>query len=291
MSNDRLHLALSKAGLTPEGLAELAAVDLRTAQRWLAGRTPHWRHRITIAKALQLEEAELWPEAAPRVKTQGSSNELEGAWATATEPGAPRWQKLITNANERIELCDYTLLDILEAPGATTLLANKAAAGTTVKLMIASLDSLWLTLDDWPPDTRRALAGEGPLTQGIRQSHKRLWQLTNNSQAEALQVLMPRCPSILRFDNDMLIAIALWGDPRPRAPILHLHRRQQNGIFDKFTTHYQALWQTGRTINQNPDEPPPNPAANPGQHSDQPQNQRRPTFTPYGRRQPHRPRG
>src|SRR5581483_7493563 len=116
MSNDRLHLALSKAALTPEGLADLAGVDLRTAQRWLAGRTPHWRHRITIAKSLGIEETELWPDAAPNVEAPGRSNELEGAWATATEPGAPRWQKLITAANERIELCDYTLLDILEAP-------------------------------------------------------------------------------------------------------------------------------------------------------------------------------
>src|SRR5438477_6780501 len=77
------------------------------------------------------------------------------------------------------------------------------------------------------------------------------------------------------------------GNPRPAAPILHMHRREQNGLFDKFTTHFQALWETGWTIDQDPDALPPDPAANPSQYLDRPEHPRRPTFAPYGRRQRH----
>lgn len=288
MSNDRLHLALSKAALSADQLAERVQVDLKTVERWLAGRTPYSRHRVNVAAALHVDEADLWPEVARPIPSADRSPELEGAWAKPTDPGAPRWHQLITKANERIELCDYTLLDVLETPGATALLANKAAAGTTVRLIIASLDSLWLTLDDWPPGTRRELAAEGPLTQAIHQAHKRLWHLVENSKVEALQALTPRCPAILRFDEDMLIAIPLWGEARPHAPILHLHRREQNGLFDKFTAHFQALWETGWALHQNPETPPPHPTRDPQRRADQPQGIRQPHFTPYGRRRPHR---
>src|SRR5262252_8059939 len=48
MSNERLRCALAARALTVVTLAARAGVDPKTAQRWLAGRTPHTRHRWAI---------------------------------------------------------------------------------------------------------------------------------------------------------------------------------------------------------------------------------------------------
>lgn len=281
MSNDRLKAALSQAGMEVEQLAELGEVDVKTAQRWLAGRVPYSRKRLRIAKALRQEEADLWPELAQRTTAKRASD-LEGAWAHPNSEGAPDWLDLIQQASVTIELCDYSLIDVLETPGAPQLLQSKAATGMNVRLMIASLQSLWITLDDWPPDTRPQFSTQGPLTATIAQAHNHLLALIASSEIQARQAIIPRCPAIRRFDNHMLIALPLWGTQRHHSPILQLEHHTENGLFDTFTNHFQALWQTGWPLD-------PDPYRSTA-HDDQPAPPREPLrqtrLAPYGRRPP-----
>ena len=62
MGNDNLRNALSRAGISADELAELIKVDPRTVRRWLNGQPPYPRHRVKIARALDLTEHDLWPE-------------------------------------------------------------------------------------------------------------------------------------------------------------------------------------------------------------------------------------
>jgi len=61
MVNDRLRGALAARALTVDVVSARAGVDPKTVQRWLAGRTPHARHRWAIAALVREDEAFLWP--------------------------------------------------------------------------------------------------------------------------------------------------------------------------------------------------------------------------------------
>ena len=63
VANEALRVAMAEAGETVESLAEKVCVDPKTAARWLAaGRIPHPRTRVAVAKVLRREAADLWPE-------------------------------------------------------------------------------------------------------------------------------------------------------------------------------------------------------------------------------------
>src|SRR5690606_39455201 len=64
--NHNLRYALAAARLTPTDVAAALAVDPKTVSRWLQGRIPYPRHRWAVADLLHVDEADLWPEVAPR---------------------------------------------------------------------------------------------------------------------------------------------------------------------------------------------------------------------------------
>jgi len=63
MPNERLRIAMRDARVGVDEVAEAAGVDPKTAQRWLAGRIPHPRHRWKVAELLGQEDSYLWPGA------------------------------------------------------------------------------------------------------------------------------------------------------------------------------------------------------------------------------------
>lgn len=40
----------------------------------------------------------------------------------------------------------------------------------------------------------------------------------------------------------MLVTLHLWAQPTADAPLLHLDRRSEDGLFDRFAGHYDSLW-------------------------------------------------
>ena len=51
-----------------------------------------------------------------------------------------------------------------------------------------------------------------------------------------------RVNSILRVEDEMLVTLALRGVPTDYEPVLHLRRRSQDGLFDRFAYHYESIW-------------------------------------------------
>jgi hypothetical protein len=55
--------------------------------------------------------------------------------------------------------------------------------------------------------------------------------------------------SVFAFDNDMIVTphlVNLMG--HDDSPAFYLRRHQDEGIFDRFATHVQALWDEGRDV-------------------------------------------
>lgn len=54
--------------------------------------------------------------------------------------------------------------------------------------------------------------------------------------------------SVFRFDNDMIVTPILARHVGHDAPMLHVRREQDDGMFDRFAEHVEELWSRGRDI-------------------------------------------
>ncbi len=267
MPNERLRHAINQAGIDPEGLADRVEVDVKTVQRWLAGRPPYPRLRARVARALGCEEHELWPEVASAPPVDyGAGTEILGAWARAHDPGAPAWQELLEEAIDQVELLDYSLLDFVATEGTIDTLAAKAAAGCRVRILISAPDSIWVRA--------RAKAigrdeedyiGRPQLALEIETARGYLEPLTELVNIEIGQIYPDPGQRILRFDDELLLSPHLQATVAPDAPIIHLRRQRTGGLFDQLAAHFDVL---ARGAIQSTPAPElyPNPVSHPARY-------------------------
>ena len=112
VGNEQLRQALRNAGLEVDDLAVKAEVDVKTVRRWLSGRTPRARYRRRVADALDVSEQVLWPGEVPdHEQADGTAVET---FELLTARDAPDWRELLADAQERVELLDLTLGDVIE---------------------------------------------------------------------------------------------------------------------------------------------------------------------------------
>ena len=268
MSNDRLRVALARAGLEPDELASEIEVDAKTVQRWLSGRTPYSRHRSRVAHALGATELELWPEAAVSDPGADHRREILGAFPRASDPRAPAWLDLLKRAAEQIDLLDYTLLELLQTPGTTDLLAAKAAEGCPVRILIAAEDSDPVSQAEWElnPDSEMGRGVDHPdrplteLRDNIaRARHQLHTRLSDRPGVELREFDAQRFNTILRFDDQMLVTLHLWGTRNQDAPLLHLRKDGEGGLFDQFCGHYETIWELGEPLEARAADQAPEP--------------------------------
>lgn len=265
--NERLRAAIRQKGLDPDQLSVLVQVDVKTVYRWLGGRTPRPRYRAKVARALERDERQLWPDAAIEVPAEDPQREIHGAWPHANDYRAPDWRVLMRDAVEQIDLLDYTLLDIVGAAGITDMLEEKGASGCRVRALIAAPDSIWvasaakqLGQDDQDYISRTELEREIELARG------HLEPLVGKPGIEIRAFYAERYNTILRFDEQMLVTLHLWATPTAQAPLLHLRRRGDGGLFDQFAHHLEGIIREAtEPVDPNP-EHYPDPAKNPDRY-------------------------
>ena len=217
-SNENLKHALLAAGLTVERFAEIIQVDPKTVQRWVAGATvPYQRNQATVAQALDLEPHDLWPESDPEptARVPGGwpsatgTNEVTDSWGQVTEPGAPSVLAFISDAGVVDVLDDRGWL--LDTPGILDAIAQRAAAGAQVRML-----------------TTRPARELGPLRAG--------------EQTEIRQLASHPSHALIATSVAMLITIRLDDQDLRPPPLLRVHRRRDDGLFERMLEHYDRLW-------------------------------------------------
>jgi transcriptional regulator with XRE-family HTH domain len=247
-SNYRLRSAITKAGLLPDDLANAVGVDEKTVKRWLEeGRTPHARHRASVAKALHADELEIWADTKALTHASNPLREIQGAYPHASDPD---WRELLDAASERIELLDITLSRILNEPGVIDQLAAKPAQGASVNILIADPHSAWAALSDQelsrnsaPDDPKQ----DSPIVDELDHTIEQLQPLLGKRGIRIRAFETQRFNTILRFDEQMLTTLHLYAEPTDQAPTLHLRREQDDGLFDRFAAHFEQVWQRAST--------------------------------------------
>ncbi|MET9695897.1 XRE family transcriptional regulator [Streptomyces sp. NPDC006529] len=245
--NHALRRAMANAKMTEKQLADACGVDAKTIGRWIteSSRIPHARHRWAACEALGEEETALWPNAIRSALTTGPDREIVQVYPYRSSAPASLWRSLVTKARRDLVFAGYTNYFLwLEQANLAGALRRKAQDGCRVRFLIGDPDS---------PVTAAREAEEGvPLTLSTRiaVTLNELEQLRDVSNIEGRFETGHVNLSVFRFDSEMIVTPILARRVGHDSPMMHLRRRQADGMFDRFAAHVEELWSRGRDIRE-----------------------------------------
>lgn len=244
MANERLLAAMEQSDMSVKELATLTQKDPKTVSRWIGGRVPHPRQRYVVAKALSEDEEYLWPGASRRPETHSSATgEVVATYPYRSDMSSQSWWKLISPAENQIDLLGYTLYFLaLDHPEFVATLQDKCENGCKVRAVIANPESEHVAnrdREEREPITIRAR---------IATTMKHFRSLRDCAGFEIRYQDAPLYNSVFRFDDQMLVTPHLFAVPGASAPLLHLRRLAPNGMFSRFSTHFENIWSSTTPI-------------------------------------------
>ncbi|MGE7391675.1 XRE family transcriptional regulator [Streptomyces sp. NPDC004126] len=245
--NHALRRAMANAKMTEKQLAEACGVDTKTVARWITepNRVPHARHRWAACEALGEEETALWPNAVRSALTSGPDKEVVQVFPYRSAAPSSLWRSLVTKAQHDLVFAGYTNYFLwLEQANLAGALRRKALSGCRIRFLIGDPSS---------PVTAAREAEEGvPLTLSTRiaVTLNELSKLSDVSGIEGRFETGHVNLSVFRFDDEMIVTPILARHVGHDSPMMHLRRRQADGMFDRFAAHVEELWSRGTNIRE-----------------------------------------
>ncbi len=225
-------------------LARAVEVDVKTVDRWIRGRTPRTRTRLTVASVLGDTEANLWPSSRPdQAPGTTSTAEVVGAWAHRADVPTDLWLSLLGATRERIDLLGYAYPFLFEiAPQVVATIRKAAANGARVRIAVADPECPHVAERDALEQLGGTLAGR------IRLALMWLSDLDGlvNVTVGVHQVHLYN--SVFHFDDQMIVTPHLFRAHGYQHPTLHLRRLSAHGIFESFAEQFQQIWDTVRPV-------------------------------------------
>lgn len=236
--NETLRSALAQKGLDQLGLASALQVDPKTVERWLAGRTPHPRSRLAIAKLLGRSEAELWPHVAANGagRTSRFGPEIRAVYPHRYAVPRQVWYDLFAGAEREIDILVYSGLFLFEDTSIVQLLTEKAKASVRIRLLLGDPDC---------PEVAQRGEDEGigdSVAARIRNALALLRALTAANGVELRLHSTILYASIFRADDELIATPHIYGAPASVSPVLHVHLSRNTGVFKTYTSAIEKCW-------------------------------------------------
>jgi hypothetical protein len=229
---------MAEARLTDTGVAAALGVDPKTVQRWLAGRRPHPRHRWAVADLLRVDECKLWPELWPDLDEPDDPTHREIKASYPHRSAVPRqtWKQLFSGAQHQIGILAYAALFLAEDLELVRLLADKARAGVTVRLLLADPNS--------PQMAKRGAEQRigGAVAARVHNAMALFQPLLATEGVQVRQHDTALYNAIFRADDEMLINPQVHGIAAAHAPVLHLRHTEPGGLFTTYADSFERIW-------------------------------------------------
>ncbi|MEU6674467.1 XRE family transcriptional regulator [Streptomyces sp. NPDC046925] len=246
MQNERLRAVMAAGGWTYAALAKAVEVDPKSVERWVnLGRTPRRATALEAAEALGEDVHALWPALRQARAARAISPELVALYEQRADLPVSTFVDMMTQAREHIDVLVYAAVFLHEAyPRLNDLLRERAAEGCTVRIAIGDAES---------PNVQ-ARGKEERFGHGI-ESRCRLalmhyLPLVDVSGIEIRTHGTTLYNSLYRADDQMLINAHVWGVNAYGAPVWHLRRNGEGGMFDTYGQSFDAVWATADPVQQ-----------------------------------------
>ncbi|MEU5956061.1 XRE family transcriptional regulator [Streptomyces sp. NPDC047525] len=246
MQNERLRAVMAAGGWTYAALAKAVEVDPKSVERWVnLGRTPRRATALEAAEALGEDVHALWPALRQARPARAISPELVALYEQRADIPVSTFVDMMTQARERIDVLVYAAVFLHEAyPRLNDLLRERAADGCTVRIAVGDAES----------SNVQARGQEERFGHGI-ESRCRLAlmhyrPLVGVSGIEIRTHATTLYNSLYRADDQMLINAHVWGVNAYGAPVWHLRRNGEGGMFDTYGQSFDAVWATAEPVHQ-----------------------------------------
>lgn len=246
MPNERLRAVMEAGGWTYAALAQEVEVDPKSVERWVnLGRTPRRGTALQAAQALGEDVHALWPALRQARPARAISPELVALYEQRADIPVSMFVDMMTQARERIDVLVYAAVFLHEAyPRLNELLKERAAEGCAVRIAVGDAES----------ENVRARGQEERFGHGI-ESRCRL-ALMHYSALVGTPGIEVRThgttlySSLYRADDQQLVNAHVWGVNAYGAPVWHLRRNREGGMFDTYAESFDAVWATAKPVRQ-----------------------------------------
>ncbi|MGW0945196.1 XRE family transcriptional regulator [Streptomyces sp. NPDC002623] len=244
MSNERLRSALLARGMTVQGLAEAIEVNPKTVERWITqGKVPYRRHQYATAAVLKVDVTSLWDDG----RTIDSATDLSKAEIGTVYPHrhtvpSGLWREIYGRAQKSLDVLVYSGLFLSEDPLFHDLLKAKVAAGARVRILLGDPGSAAVQqrgIDEGHRIMDGKIRNAMVLYRPLMRSHPDIGFRLHDSTLYN---------SIYRADDEMLVNPHVYGIGAYLAPVLHLRRLADGGLFDTYVNSIEHTWENARQI-------------------------------------------
>ncbi len=237
-TNERLRGSIASAGLRPTDIAESVGVDTKTVERWITkGRLPHRTHRGAVARALDVDEAYVWPQVLDEPATRSASvAELLELHPSRSAVPHDTWRQFIASAHEAIDVLVYAGTFLFEQLDFTATAQEKTRQGVRFRLLLG---------DETSAAVRLRAEEEGTIggLEGRIQLHRRyLRDVSDLPGVEIRTHATTLYNSLFRFDQDLLVNVHAYGAPAGQSPVLHLRRVPGGRMWDHYMRSFDEVW-------------------------------------------------
>ncbi|GAA2458340.1 DUF5919 domain-containing protein [Streptomyces pulveraceus] len=244
MPNERLRAVMEAGGWTHAALADVTGVDPKSVERWVnLGRTPRRATALAAAEALEEDVHALWPALRQARSARAVSPELVALYGQRADLPVSAFVQLLSQAQQRIDVLVYAAVFLHEAyPRLNDLLRERADDGCTVRIAVGDADD---------PNVQQR-GQEEKFGHGI-ESRCRLALLHYRPLAGVPGIELRThgttlYNSVYRADDQMLVNAHMWGINAYGAPVWHLRRHGDGGLFDTYVRSFDAVWESARPV-------------------------------------------
>ncbi|MFE9818524.1 DUF5919 domain-containing protein [Streptomyces sp. NPDC005773] len=237
---------MAAGGWTYAALAQQVEVDPKSVERWVnLGRIPRRATALQAANALGEDVHALWPALRQARPARAISPELVALYEQRADIPVSAFTDLMAQARERIDILVYAAVFLHEAyPRLNELLTERAAEGCTVRIAIGDPDS-----DNVQVRGQEERFGHG-IESRCRLALMHYRPLTATPNIEIRTHATTLYNSLYRADDQQLVNAHVWGVNAYAAPVWHLRRQQESGMFDTYAESFDAMWATARPVRE-----------------------------------------
>ncbi|MFF8845877.1 DUF5919 domain-containing protein [Streptomyces sp. NPDC015127] len=221
-------------------------------ERWISDEEliPHARNREDASQALGVEADMLWPRAVRERIKIGGDREIVSTYPYRSACPSTVWAQLITDATNDLMFAGYTNYFLwTQVPTFPDILRAKAKAGCRVRFLLGNPENAV---------TQRREEIEGvalTVSTRIRMTLEELAKLRDTEGIEARYSASEDASnhvslSVFRMDDQALITPHLARLVGHDSPLMHVQRRGERGMFERFAEHAEELWSRSVPLNE-----------------------------------------
>ncbi|MFD3723502.1 XRE family transcriptional regulator [Streptomyces sp. NPDC058671] len=244
MPNERLRAVMADGGWTYAALAIEVDVDPKSVERWVnLSRTPRRVTAMRAAETLGEDVHALWPALRQARAARAISPELVTLYEQRADVPVSAFVDMLAQARERIDVLVYAAIFLHEAyPRLNDLFRERAAEGCAIRIAVGDAES----------ENVRARGQEEKFGHGIESRcqlalmHYR--PLVGVSGIDVRTHATTLYNSLYRADDQLLVNAHVWGVNAYGAPVWHLRRSGEGGMFDTYAESFNAVWSTATPV-------------------------------------------